>query len=110
MINRMLSAYDYEVTAVNSSEAALSAFEPGRFDLITTDYELPSMKGDELAAVIRTQAPHQRIIMVTAWGEALYEKSVYLLAVDMARHPLSGIPLTAVRILRVLRNRGYMAK
>ena len=34
------------------------------FDLVITDFEMPSMKGDELAAAIKARAPKQPIVMV----------------------------------------------
>jgi CheY-like chemotaxis protein len=43
----------------------LAALEERRFDLIITDYSMPGMKGDELAAQIKQRWPDQRIIMVT---------------------------------------------
>jgi two-component system response regulator AtoC len=57
----------YEVhTAKNGSEA-LALFEPKKFDLIFMDFEMPGMKGDELAAAIRARDPRQPIILITAY-------------------------------------------
>jgi CheY-like chemotaxis protein len=39
-----------------------------RFDLVITDYELPFLKGDELASRIKQLAPQQPILMITAYA------------------------------------------
>jgi CheY-like chemotaxis protein len=51
--------------AVNGRDACL-IFAPQDFDLIITDYNMPEMKGDELARTIKCLVPGQRIIMLTA--------------------------------------------
>jgi len=71
------------VETVTASQDALSAFEPGKFDLIITDYEMPVMKGDQLAAAMRALAPQQRILMITAYGEHLRLSGDFPLAVDL---------------------------
>ena len=49
----------------------MSLLEKGKFDLITTDYSMTGMKGDELAAIIKKRLPHLPIIMITAYAEIL---------------------------------------
>lgn len=49
----------------------MSLLEKGKFDLITTDYSMIGMKGDELAAIIKKRLPHLPIIMITAYAEIL---------------------------------------
>jgi CheY-like chemotaxis protein len=56
--------------------------EQGKFDLITVDYSMPGMKGDELAAVIKQRLPHQPIIMISAYAEMLKSSSNPLPGVD----------------------------
>jgi len=41
----------------------------GKYDIIIVDYEMPKMKGDQLAVAIRGLSPHQPILMLTAHGE-----------------------------------------
>ncbi len=53
------------VSAVNG-EDALNRFQREKFDLVLTDYQMPGMKGTELAMAIRRLTPTQPIIMVTA--------------------------------------------
>jgi CheY-like chemotaxis protein len=52
-------------TAGNGKEA-LARFEQDKFDLVILDYEMPDMRGDELALLIKALAPKQPIAMVTA--------------------------------------------
>jgi CheY-like chemotaxis protein len=44
-------------------------FRKGRFDLVTVDFEMPFVKGDELAARIKQLAPWQPILMITGRGK-----------------------------------------
>ena len=68
----MLLEYDgHAVQTVDGGEAALALFEPGKFDLVITDYSMQDMKGDKLAMLIRQREADQAIIMATALaGEA----------------------------------------
>jgi DNA-binding response OmpR family regulator len=66
-IQRLLTYSGYQVEAVTSGEQALSVFRPGKFGLIITDYEMPGLKGDDLAAAIRAGVPGQRIMILTGF-------------------------------------------
>ena len=50
---------------------ALELFNPGKFDLVMTDYSMPRMNGVELAEIIKRRAPQQLILMVTAYAFTL---------------------------------------
>ncbi|HEY5042487.1 MAG TPA: response regulator [Verrucomicrobiae bacterium] len=66
---QMLLNYDgHEVQTADSGEAALSVYEPDKFDLVITDYSMVGMKGDQLAARIKQRRPDQPVIMVTAFA------------------------------------------
>ena len=67
----MLEFNEHEVRTVHTGEAALALLEQEKFDLIITEYWLPGMYGDELAAIVKQQWPHQPIIMATANTEEL---------------------------------------
>ena len=63
---KMLLEHDgHAVQTVDGGVAALALFEPGRFNLVITDYSMPDMKGDELAMLIRQREPDQAIIMAS---------------------------------------------
>ena len=65
---RMLLAYDgHRVETAGSGEEALKRFDGGNFDLVFTDFCMPGMKGDELAANIKNRAPDKPVILLTAF-------------------------------------------
>ena len=67
-IKMMLEHDGHEVQTVDGGEAALVMLEHNTFDLITTDYSMAGMKGNQLAATIKKCRPDQPIIMVTAFA------------------------------------------
>jgi CheY-like chemotaxis protein len=63
----MLLALDgHTVVPAASGEDALEKYQKEKFDLVLTDFQMPGMKGTELAMAIRRLTPSQPIIMVTA--------------------------------------------
>ena len=82
-IRRVLELDKFAVESTSSPQEALNSFQPGKFDLVIIDYEMPLIKGDKLAAAIRAQAPEQPIIMVTAYGESLRASGDFPLAVNL---------------------------
>jgi len=68
----MLLKFDgHLVESAPGGEVALALFEPGKFDLVITDYSMPDMSGDQLAVRIKQRQPDLRIIMATAFAEEL---------------------------------------
>jgi CheY-like chemotaxis protein len=63
-----LSLDSHTVVEANNGAEAFAMFRAGRFDLVMTDYEMPFVKGNELALRIRQVAPRQPILMVTAYS------------------------------------------
>jgi CheY-like chemotaxis protein len=69
---KMLLKFDgHDVEATNSSKEALGIFESGRFDLVFTDFTMPGMNGNQLAAAIKAGAPDQPVVMITAHAGTL---------------------------------------
>ena len=81
-VKMMLKFDGHAVQTASGSKEALSLLEQGKFDLIITDYSMPGMKGDELAAVIKQRLPHQPIIMISAYAEMLKSSGNPLPGVD----------------------------
>lgn len=80
---RMMLAFDgHQVETVGSGKEALSRFEKGKYDVILTDYAMPAMKGDELAVAIKSLAPKQPIVLITAYAEMLKSDDNPLQGVD----------------------------
>ena len=64
---RMLLELDgHQVTEASNGAEALSLFNMGEFDLVITDFQMPVMKGNELATRIKQFDPSLPILMVTA--------------------------------------------
>jgi len=70
-VQMLLQGDGYVVEEAKSGAEALAMFEPGKFDMIFTDYFMPEMKGDQLAAAIKRRSPKQPVVMVTAYPEKL---------------------------------------
>jgi CheY-like chemotaxis protein len=81
-VQMLLNGDGHIVDEADSGAAALAVFEPGKFDLIFTDYFMPAMKGDELAAAIKKRAPGQPVVMLTAFPEKLQTSDCPLGGID----------------------------
>jgi CheY-like chemotaxis protein len=57
-------------------------FAKDKYDLVITDYAMPAMKGDELAIAIKSIAPEQPIVLITAYAEMLKSEETPLSGVD----------------------------
>lgn len=76
---RILLSFDgHEVFVAKNAREALDLYATNKFDIVITDYAMPGMTGDKLAAVIKERSPDQPIVMITAFAEVL-------------PNPLSGI-------------------
>jgi CheY-like chemotaxis protein len=74
---RMILQLDgHRVDSASSGAQALDLFEPGKFDVIITDFFMPAMTGDKLAEAIKHRAPAQRVMMLTAFPEKLQRERV----------------------------------
>jgi CheY-like chemotaxis protein len=64
-VKLLLGMDGHAVTEAGDGREALASFRHGQFDLVITDYAMPLMRGDELAASIKQLAPEQPILMIT---------------------------------------------
>jgi CheY-like chemotaxis protein len=78
----LLASDGYIVDAAKSGAEALTLFAPGKFDMVFTDYLMPEMKGDQLAAAIKRRSPKQPVVMITAFPEKLQSSDCPLGGVD----------------------------
>jgi CheY-like chemotaxis protein len=81
-VKMMLEFDGHVIETAAGGQAALAAFEKGKFDVVITDYAMPGMKGNELATRIRAVDPTQPIVMITAYAEMLSSNKTPLDAVD----------------------------
>ena len=80
---KMMLAFDgHVVETANSGAQALVILERGKFDVVITDFAMPLMKGDELAAAIKARNPKQPVVMITAYAEMLQSSGNPLPGVD----------------------------
>lgn len=75
---------DCEVAAATSGEQALRLFEEKSFDVLITDYRMPSMDGMTLAVRVRQLYPQVGIVMITAYGD------------DHVRERAARVPIQAI--------------
>ena len=75
-VKMMLSFDGHVVTTVGDAKEALGLLERKEFDLVITDYAMPGMRGDELAARIKASKPTQPVVMITAYAEMLTGRSL----------------------------------
>jgi len=81
-VKMMLSFDGHVVETASNGKEALALFDKGKFDLVITDFAMPNMKGDELAAAIKARAPKQPVVMITAYAEMLQSSGNPLKGVD----------------------------
>jgi CheY-like chemotaxis protein len=81
-VKMMLDFDGHEVRTAGNGKEALAMLEKDHFDLVITDFEMPAMKGDELAAAIKARSPKQPIVMITAYAEMIQASGNPLTGVD----------------------------
>ena len=69
VIKVLLEIDGHRVTEAADGVQGLELFKTGSFDLVVTDYFMPRMRGDEMAARIKELAPSQPILMITGSAE-----------------------------------------
>jgi CheY-like chemotaxis protein len=84
-VRMSLEFYGYEVSTCNSATEAIDAFKANPFDAVVTDYSMPEMKGDELAARIKELCPACPILLITAHAEMLDRKRLELMACVLSK-------------------------
>lgn len=70
-LKMVLEYQGYEVHTAGSGRDALAVFEPQKYAVIFTDFEMPEMNGHEFASIVKARDPHQPIIMVTAYADSI---------------------------------------
>jgi len=67
----VLQELDYRVTTAVSGQEALDLLAKRVFDVVVTDYKMPSMDGIELIKRIRAANPRVRVILLSGYVEPL---------------------------------------
>jgi CheY-like chemotaxis protein len=97
-IRRMLLFDGHQVEIAGSGEEALALFARGIFDLSLVDYEMPRMKGSELAAALKNLSPNHPVVMVTGYAEAVQGSATPIQGVDL----ILGKPFDLEELRRTL--------
>ena len=98
-IKLLLMLDDHKVTEAATGLAAFDLFKRKTFDLVITDYEMPQMKGNELAIRIKEISPSQPIIMITAFADKLADAENPVDAVVHKPFELSDLRRTMAELL-----------
>lgn len=72
-IRYLLELDDHEVTEACDGKEAFEFFCAGQFDLVITDYAMPEMAGNDLAARIKTLIPAQPVLMITGYTQGIID-------------------------------------
>jgi CheY-like chemotaxis protein len=67
----LLEELGFQVEIAGNGEEALKLFSAAGFDVVVTDYRMPSMNGVELIVRIRELDPNARIILLSGFVEPL---------------------------------------
>jgi PAS domain S-box-containing protein len=80
---RMLESLGYSVTPVIGSMDALQCFKknPFQFDLVLTDYTMPTMRGDQLAAELLKIRQDIPIILATGFTDKITHQDITRLGI-----------------------------
>lgn len=78
----MLESMGVYVVCAEGSSKALALYRADNFDLVVTDYNMPEMRGDELAAQIKLLAPLQRVYLMSGFAETTFQDSPFKSSVD----------------------------
>ena len=81
-VKMMLDFDGHCVETAGNGKDALALLEKSKFDLVITDFQMPIMKGDELAAAIKARDPKQPVVMITAYAELLQASGNPLTGID----------------------------
>src|SRR5436190_9588425 len=72
-VRYLLELDDHKVTEAREGKEAYDLFRHSQFDLVITDYAMPEMAGDHLAAEIKRLTPGQPVIMITGYAREVVE-------------------------------------
>jgi len=81
-IRMVLALSGHIIEIAESGSRALEMYEPGKFDLVISDYSLGQMNGLNLARKIRERSATQPFILVTAYAETMALKKELLTDID----------------------------
>jgi CheY-like chemotaxis protein len=82
LIREMLQSFGHQVDIRPDAKTALAVFEPGKYDLVITDYTMPVTNGVDFAHLLRKRSPGQHIILITGSAFTLSDIAAQSLPVN----------------------------
>jgi CheY-like chemotaxis protein len=79
-VGRFLRRYGYQVTDVQSAQAALHSLSSGRYDVVVSDLRMPGLSGEEFFDLLRRDFPEMLTRVVFTSGDILREETQDFLA------------------------------
>lgn len=73
---------EYDISSVTDSTEALAKVQEQPFDLVVSDYMMPTLTGIDLASAIRKISPDTQIILMTAYGTRRLRDTTKILGVN----------------------------
>jgi PAS domain S-box-containing protein len=100
LLERLLVARGYRVTAFTSSEDALAAFrrDPDAYRAVVTDHTMPRLTGIELARQVKALRPGIPVVLTTGYGDKISSSPV---GSDV--DAVAGKPFDTARLAQTLR-------
>ena len=83
VIKEYLAEDGHTVETAKDGQEGLVKFRGGNFDLVVTDWAMPGLSGDKLAAQIKQDSPSTPVIMLTGFGELIRAKGEKIAGVDL---------------------------
>jgi len=101
-IAKVLSRFDNEIEIATDGEDCLRKFREKKWDLVVTDQHMPGMSGEDVAAVIKAEAPEIPVILMTGVPDTVHNPQLFFALVikpfanvelrDAVSNALSGTP------------------
>lgn len=95
MLTDVLEMLGYAVDAADSGEAAIAEFVPGRYDIVVTDFVMPTMDGLQVATALRRLDPAVSLILLTGAGGASVVEDPRSADVPIVYKPVAVMALKA---------------
>ena len=105
VVAKMISRLGYEVLTTDSGEKGLNLLLKNQFDLVITDFEMPSMDGIELSIRIKEKSPFTLVILMTGHEKYATLAKLSGSSVDQALFKPFGLQEIAHKIQSVLNRR-----
>ena len=79
-LQRTFEAAGYEVIACADPSEALDRLREKPFQVLSADYMMPGMTGDELARILRQTEPTLKVLYLTGYSDRLFREKATLWA------------------------------